>query len=410
MTFLHDLRGEFRWLACGFFLMFFSGFGQTYYVALFAGVLKSELTLSDGAFGGLYAVATLVSAVLLTVCGRLADVVSIRWLSIAVMLGLALTAVLVAGAGSAWVLGLALLGLRFFGQGMLTLTAMTAMGRWFNHKRGRAVAIAGIGMPTGQAVLPVAAVAMMTAWGWRTSWLVAAALLAIVGVPLFFTLLRHERHPTRGPRNSEQDAEAQPQRQWTRPEVLRHGLFYAIMPAYLATPFILTAVFFNQVELVELRGWQLETFARTFTVLAVVNVAAALLAGWAVDRWGARRLLATYLLAMGAGTLLLAASGTHLALLLVMTCYGITMGFAAATSGALWPELYGTRHLGAIRSVVTAVVVVASAVSPGMAGWLLDQGVGLELQLNVMGTFSLLAAAWVIVLIPRMNRVATAPG
>jgi hypothetical protein len=44
-------REEAPWLASGFLLMIFSGFGQTYYIALFAGHIKSELVLTDGLVG-----------------------------------------------------------------------------------------------------------------------------------------------------------------------------------------------------------------------------------------------------------------------------------------------------------------------------------------------------------------------
>ena len=58
-----DLRPELKWLASGFLMTFFSGFGQTYFIALFAGELMSELSLTDGQFGSLYTAGTLASAV-----------------------------------------------------------------------------------------------------------------------------------------------------------------------------------------------------------------------------------------------------------------------------------------------------------------------------------------------------------
>jgi MFS family permease len=144
-----DLRSETRWLSCGFVLMFWSSFGQTFYIALFAGHLKADLGLSDGQFGSLYAIGTLASACVLVWAGKLADRFPIRWLAAGVLGGLALTCLATASVTSAWMLGVVLFGLRFFGQGMTTHVAMTAMGRWFNRKRGRAVAIATLGFPVG---------------------------------------------------------------------------------------------------------------------------------------------------------------------------------------------------------------------------------------------------------------------
>ena len=54
-----------RFVSFGFFLALFSSFGQTFYIALFNGVLNDELGLSSSQLGGLYGAATSISAVLL---------------------------------------------------------------------------------------------------------------------------------------------------------------------------------------------------------------------------------------------------------------------------------------------------------------------------------------------------------
>lgn len=399
------LRGDWRWLSSGFLLMFFSGFGQTYYIAIFAGQIKSELLLSDGQFGTVYTLGTLASASLLTWAGKYADLLSVRALGAGVIAGLALTALIMAAASSVAVLALAVFGLRFFGQGMLTHVAMTAMGRWFNRKRGRAISIAALGLPASEGVLPLLAVVAMAAFGWRGAW-IGAAVILLLALPVLLSLLHYERHPTHGPVQEAVDEADATRWHWTRSDVLRDPLFYLLMPITLATPFIITAIFINQVPLVEIKNWKLEWFAASFPLLAIAHVIGTLTCGRLVDRFGARHVLPAYLLSLGIGTLLLV-YGQHPAVLpVLMVLLGVTMGFAATTQGALWPELYGTRHLGAIRSVSTALVVFSTAVSPGLVGVLMDAGVALESQLLVMGVYSFAAAAWSLVLRPRLDAVA----
>ncbi|WP_176559603.1 hypothetical protein [Rubellimicrobium roseum] len=48
--------------------------------------------------------------------------------------------------------------------------------------------------------------------------------------------------------------------------------------------------------------------------------------------------------------------------------------------GALWFEFYGTAHIGAIHSLVTAYLVAASALGLGLAGVVIDAGTELEAQ------------------------------
>lgn len=402
-----DLRPERRWLLSGFLLTFSSGVGQTYYIALFAGYLTLELGLSDGEFGGIYTLATLASAALLALAGRLADRLPTRWLGAGVLAGLALTALGMAAVESAFALLLALFGLRFFGQGMLTHVAMTAMGRWFRRKRGRAVAIAVLGLPAGEAVLPFAAVAAVGLVGWRQTWIAAAVALLVIAAPLFIVLLKHERRPAAdGGERATLLEDQQAGRDWTRAEVLASPLFYALLAGILVHPLVVTGVFFNQVGIVEAKDWQLTWWAASFPALAVAHVLSALGCGWLVDRLGAPSLLPVALLPLGIGTLALTLAETPAILPVFMALTGLSQGGLSAVQGALLPELYGTLHLGAIRALLVAAVVLATALAPGLMGLLLDRGVPLESQLLVLGLCSLAAAACMGALVPQLRRLA----
>jgi len=402
-----DVGSESRWLASGFLLMLCSGFGQTYFIAIFAGHLKADLAMTDGQFGSLFAAGTLASAALLVWAGKYADKLSIRWLGVGAMAGLAATSLAMASVASAWMLTLVLFGLRFFGQGMLTHVAMTAMGRWFNRKRGRAVAIAGLGFPASEAVLPLIAVTLIGLVGWRLTWVAAAVALLAVPVPVLIALLKRERTPTVDRAAPDRAGPDPGRHEWTRGEVLKSPLFYALMPGVLAPPFIQTGTFFNQVTIVEIKGWELSWFAASFPVLAGVNVLSALAAGWMVDRFGARRLLPAFLLPLGLATLIVSHATSPYVLPVFMALSGLTLGSGSTIQGALWAELYGTEHLGAIRALATAGVVFASALSPALIGILIDAGVALEAQLLAMAVYCLVAALWMSSLLPRLDRLAT---
>jgi MFS family permease len=289
---------------------------------------------------------------------------------------------------------------------MLTHTAMTAMGRWFNRKRGRAVSIAVLGLPTSEGALPPIAVALMGAVGWRLTWVAAAIVLLVVAVPVLIALLSRERIPTAA-RSEAREADPTPaRREWTRGEVLKSSAFYALLPVVLAPPFIGTGVFFNQVGIVAMKGWELSWFAACFPILAGLSVLSALASGWIVDRIGARRLLPTFLLPFGLATLILTYATDPLVLPVVMALFGLSIGATSTIHGALWPELYGTAHLGAIRALTTAGMVFATALAPGLIGILVDAGVALQTQLLAMTIYCFAAALGVGLLMPRLHRLA----
>ena len=248
MPFFVFLRTNLRWLGAGLLLTFFSAFGQTYFISLSAGELRAAFDLSHGAFGGLYMAATLCSAISLTYVGKFVDTHPLALVTGAVVIGLALFSSAMASVSSVAMLFVVLFGLRLFGQGMMTHVAMTAMGRWYEAQRGRAVSIAALGMQCSEAVLPLTYVALAAGLGWRGTWWVAAAVLVLVALPVLLLLLRVERIPRGTVSVDESDTVRPARRQWTRGEVLRDPVFWVISLGTLAPPFIGTTIFFHQVS------------------------------------------------------------------------------------------------------------------------------------------------------------------
>ena len=129
MLSLTFLRAHGRLLIFGMFMTFCSSFGQTYFISLFSGEIRAAFSLSNGDFGSLYSIGTLVSAATLIWVGRLIDRVPLAAFSAAVLIALALLCLTMGAVGSAAGLVAVLFGLRLFGQGLATHSAIVAMGR-----------------------------------------------------------------------------------------------------------------------------------------------------------------------------------------------------------------------------------------------------------------------------------------
>lgn len=383
-------RTNARWLAAGVLLTFCSSFGQTFFIALFAAEIRAAHGLSDGQWGGLYTAATLLSAAVLFQVGGLADRVALGRLASATAIGVALAAAAMALGASVAGLFVALFALRLAGQGMLGHIAMTAMGRWFRAHRGRAVAVAGLGYSLGEALLPALALGLAAGIGWRGTWASAAAL-ALLAAAALAMLMARGRAPQGGV--PVEDVPGLRGRHWTRPEVLRHGVFWAILPIALTPSFIGTVVFFQQAHVAEVKGWSLAAMAPGFPAYAAATVAAALAGGALVDRIGPLRLLPAFLLPFAAGTALIGIAAAPAGWILALGLLGVTQGLAQTLWGALWPELYGTRNLGAVRSAATTAMVFATAAGPGLTGLLIDAGLSFPAQTGALALWCLVAAA-----------------
>ncbi|MEO1282152.1 MAG: MFS transporter [Pseudomonadota bacterium] len=388
-------------LGLGFLLAFGSSVGQTYFISLFSGEIRADLGLSHGNFGVLYTVATLASGLLLLWLGKTADHIEIPTLGIITLLALAGFAALLANATTLLMLCVALFGLRLCGQGMLSHLSMTAMARWFDKERGRALSIAVLGYPAGEAVFPLLAALMLTLMTWREVWTSASFGVLVVMIPSSWILGRMISARRLDETASADSIKSVPMRaSWTRREVLRDARFYAVLPGLMAPPFIITGVLFHQVHLVETKKWALAEFAACYPLYALSATVTALVCGWFVDRFGAARLLPIYLIPLGCGLVLMAMTNTLTSAALFMVLMGATAGGATIVLGALWAELYGTDHLGSIRSLSIALLVLATAISPGLMGQLLDAGIQLETQFVVMAVYVAACAIIFAVLLP----------
>jgi MFS family permease len=407
MPFLQFLSENRRWLGGAFLLTFFSSFGQTFFISLSSGGIRADYGLSHGEFGTLYMAATFASALTLPFIGRIVDRVSVAGVVAFNIPLLALAAIGMAFAHSIAILLVVIYALRLFGQGLMTHNALTAIGRWYSAQRGRAMSITVIGHQAGEALFPIIFVAIVTTVGWRNTWLLSAGFLILVGLPIIYALMRVERLP----RSTDGVVSRRSSRDWTRGEVLRDPLFWLTCLGVLAPGFIGTTIFFHQVYLVELRGWSLTVFASFFVAMSAMTVLSSLVSGALIDRFTALRLLPSFLIPLGLSCLVLASWEDQIAGLVFMALMGISYGFSSTLMGAIWPEMYGTKHLGAIRSVVVAILVFATSAGPGLTGYLIDVGVSYPLQIATMGIYCFAASALMYAVSRRLaeRNAATAP-
>ena len=372
MLTLAFLRAHVRLLGFGLVMALCSSFGQTFFISLFSAEVRAALGLSHGGFGTLYSLGTLGSAALLVFGGRQIDRWPLALFAGTVLGGLALGCLAMSAAETAAGLALAIFGLRFFGQGLSSHASLTAMARYFERERGRAVALASMGYPLGEAVLPPLAVALLAGAPWRALWIGAAALLLLAALPTVLWLLRGH-----GARDAALKA-AKPDRasDATLSQALRDTGFWLRVPALLAPSFISTGLIFHQVHIAATKGWPMTLMAGSFSLYALGGVGSVLLAGGLVDRFSARRLVSCFLAPLALACLALASGSTLLTAPVFFALLGVGAGTTTAILGSLWAELYGVAHLGAIRAFAQAAMVFSTGLAPAVMGILIDAGVG----------------------------------
>lgn len=396
--YLQFIRENLPFLATGVLLSFLSSFGQTFFISIFGGEIRAAYGLSNGDWGLIYMIGTGASALVMVFAGGLADRFRVRTLGIAVVLLLGCACLFMAFNTVAAFLPLVIFALRFTGQGMTTHVATVAMARWFIATRGRALAIASFGFMLGEATLPLTMVWLKSMIDWRTLWIGFALFCGIASVVLYH-LLRLERTPQS--MGETVQSTGMSGKYWTRAEALRHPLFWAMVPAVMSFSGFGTAFWFHQVHFADIKGWSHLSLVSVFPLGTAALAVSTIGYGWAIDRFGATRLLPIYLIPLVVAFFLHwyapSLGWTAFAVILM----GVAGGGQATLLNACWAEFYGTRHIGSIKSAAMALMVLGSAIGPGLSGWLIDIGIGFEVQqLGYAGVF---AFAALVLIIPVRN-------
>lgn len=384
MSYLALIRREFRLLSFGVLLTCLSGFGQTFFVSIYGEQIRETFDLTNASFGLVYAIASTANAVILIWVGKFVDEIDLRLYAGLALAGLAAGCLLMSFSTTVIALGVAFFLLRLCGQGLMAHISSTAMIRYIEDGRAKALSVASMGHKLSEIVFPAMAVGVLLLVDWRTSWLLYVGVIVVVMIPLMLFLLRgHTARHVRMLEDTGARAKAEAaahenrkaRRQWTRGEVLRDTRFYMVLPAWIAPAFLGTAVFFHQAVLVEHKGWTLEWFALMFTPYALAGLAGAFLGAPLVDRFGPYKVMPWVMLPFTVGLVFLATIDHAVGAFLFMGTAGISAGgLMLAVSGTLWAESYGVQNIGSIRAVIRSVVLLSTAVSPPLVGWLLDAG------------------------------------
>lgn len=393
-SYVDFVRNNAPFLLVGAIMLFMSSVGQTFVIAVFAGEIRAEFNISNGQWGLIYMVGTAGSALTMIFVGGLTDRFRVRSLGVTVLALLALSCIAMAANRHVAGLVVVIFALRFFGQSMTSHTAITALSRWFIGTRGRALAIATVGFVIAEAALPVTTAWLKTFVPWRMIWIGFACVIFLM-LPLLWHLLRMERTPQATAQAN--NTAGMDGRHWTRAEALRHPLFWTAAPAMTLFPMFATAFWFHQVHFAEIKGWDYLLMVAVFPLGTFTFMGSTFLFGWAVDRFGAGRLLLIYLLPYTLAFILHAFAPTIAWTALGVVLMGLSGGGQATLPPSIWSTYFGTAHIGSIKSAATAMMILGSAIGPGLSGVLIDLGFGFEEQLLLYASTFVIASAAMIV-------------
>lgn len=357
--------------------------GQTMGVSAFTDSLLQATGLSRVGFSTAYLLGTLASAAMLPRAGRWIDRFGVRPSAMAAAASLG---IVVAGLSQvdrlASVLGgpsttsafvvitVLFAGLRFAGQGTLTLASRTMLARWFERRRGTATAVSGLFVAFGFAIAPQVLDAWIRRAGWRGAYLELGLVEVAIAGLLVWTLYREtpEDHGLRpdGAVHDGADGDGPPEPATTRDEAMRTRAFWVLTAALALHGMVITGVTLHIVDLGAESGLDRVGAVSLFLPMAVVSTATGALVGWLADRTQMRWLLLTFLLSASLGYGASAHLGHPVGYAIAAVGFGVAGGhFSVLTTVAL-PRFFGRTHLATINGASMTAIVVGSAVGPSV--------------------------------------------
>ena len=173
----------------GFIFTFFSSFGQSFFLGLFNAPIRNELGITHGQFGSIYAVATIFSSVLFIWDGKKIDDFRLINYSFFVIILLFFSILFFSFINNIFFLALGIFLMRFSGQGLMSHTSSTAISRYFEKSRGKALSAIWFGLSTAEFILPVLVIYFLTIYSWRSVWQgISVIVILILPLIINFTI------------------------------------------------------------------------------------------------------------------------------------------------------------------------------------------------------------------------------
>lgn len=380
--------------------------GQTMGVSVFTESLLSDLQINRNNLSLAYLIGTLGSGLIITRAGKLYDKHGARVMAFisGVMLGVMLVFLtridrLVDSLSEAGWLTPALLtfillaigfwGIRFFGQGLLTMVSRNMVMKWFNRRRGLANAVLGIFSALGFSVAPKIYDQIIQQLEWRGAWILLAILVGVVFA--LFVLFVFRDNPKDcgcvadgklGAVKASRRPPSLPDHDFTLTEARKTIAFWAFTLGLSLSALYISGLTFHVVSVFEASGLTREQGLGIFIPTSLIAVGVQFLGGYASDYIRLKYLLLLFAIGMMLSIIGLSMlGGIAAAYWMIIAGNGVVWGLYTVLIGVTWPRFYGLKHLGAISGFSLSWTVIGSALGPYM----------FSLSMDLTGSYDLVA-------------------
>lgn len=294
------------------------------------------------------------------------------------------------------------------------LVVNVTLSKWFVERRGRAIAMASMGVSLAGIVYPPAITAAVDQMGWRDAWLVLAIVTAALLYPVSMLMRRapedHGLHPD-GRSEAEvaagagRMATAEFATSLTRSQAVRTTAFYLTVFAFGFGGLAIIVPVVQGIPFMTDAGYSRGVASFMIVLTSIPSMLTKPMWGYLVDKAPANRLAAIGFVLNAIAIVGIVISVKAHATPLVYAFWvllGFGWGGMIPLQEVVWATYFGRRYLGAVRSAGLPFALLISAGGPLLASFYFDVAGNYDGALLTVGALGLVAA--VLVNLPRNPR------
>ncbi|MCG8414893.1 MAG: MFS transporter [Pseudomonadales bacterium] len=284
------------------------------------------------------------------------------------------------------------------------LVVNVTLGKWFVERRGRAVALAGMGISLAGILLPPIATYMVDVFGWRESWRLLGISAFLITLPAALLVRRRpEDYGMHPDGHSEEDVSAGMgeaarqdfERSMTRAQAMRTSSFYFLVLAFGLFQISITVMLTQTIPLMTDADYSRLVASSMISLASIPAFLSKPLWGVLIDRYSPRKLAAMGAAVTGSAVVLIVFSVSQQIDLLVYGSFllmGLGWGGLLPLQEVIWASFFGRRYLGSVRSTAMPFTFGMSAVGPVLVAYYYDFAGNYDLALLIIASCNLASA------------------
>ena len=284
------------------------------------------------------------------------------------------------------------------------LVVNVSLGKWFVERRGKAVALAGMGISLAGIILPPITTFLVDNFGWREAWRILGAAALLLTLPAACLVRRspedYQLHPDG--RTAEEvsaglgeAARLDFARSMTRAQAMRTLSFYLLVLAFGLFQISITVMLTQTIPLMTDANFSRLVASTMISLASVPAFLSKPLWGVMIDLYNPRKLAALGAAVTGGSVMFIVFSVSLRIDWLVYTGFllmGLGWGGLLPLQEVIWASFFGRRYLGSVRSMAMPFTFGMSALGPILVAWYYDVAGNYNLALLVIALCNVFSA------------------